>query len=200
MRILIFDIETRKDAEELSENKENGWTLLKAGEGGIAAVCVYDLLEQWLYMYDDNQLSLKALVTHLESADFVVGYRSEGFDLPCIEGVYGRRLHLREHLDIYALIARTNAKKGIVGKRGEFTLDAVCKRAFGRGKTGSGAFAPELVKQGRFGELFNYCGHDVRLTRDLFLHIIENGGVPNVTGSFLELPIAPRVITAVSGE
>lgn len=187
MRIVIFDLETRKHAKELSEDHDYGWMRLRNGDGGISAICVYDLSENWLYMYDDNPLSIRAAVSHLESADMVVGYRTEGFDLPCLEGVWGQRLRLKGHLDLYALIARTNARKGIVGKRGQFKLDAVCRRTFGRGKSGSGAHAPDLVRAGRFGELFNYCGHDVRLTRDLLLYAVQHNGIPNVTGSFLTL-------------
>lgn len=191
MRIVIFDLETRLHAEQLSENKEVGWRRLKAGDGGISALAIYDLTEQWLYLYDEH--SVREVAAHLEKADVVVGYRSEGFDVPCVEGVLGRRLRLREHIDLYRLIARTNAEKGIVGTRGDFTLDAVCRRAFGRGKSGSGAHAPDLFSNREFGRLFNYCGLDVKLTRDLLQYIAAHGGVPNITGSFLKLELPPRV-------
>ena len=198
MRIIVFDLETRKGTDELSDNKEYAWSLLRAGEGGISAICLYDLLEDWLYLYDDNALSLRSAVNHIEAADLVVGFRSEGFDLPCLEGVLGRRMHLREHLDLYALIARTNAHRGIVGMRGDYTLDAICRRAFGRGKNDHGAHAPDLVKEGRYGELFNYCGNDVRLTRDLLLFIAEHGGIPNATGSFLPLHLSDGIRRALN--
>lgn len=197
MRIVIFDLETRKGTEELSEDRDYAWTLLRAGEGGISALCLYDFQEDWLFLYDDNPLSLKTAVSHLEAADLVVGYRSAGFDLPCVEGVCGRRLRLREHLDLYALISHTNARKGVVGRRGDFTLHSVCKRSFGRGKNGAGAFAPTLVKEGRFGELFNYCGHDVRLTRDLLHHIARYGGIVNPSGSILRLALPDHVIRSL---
>lgn len=193
MRVVIFDLETRKLAKDLSDNKEYGWTLLRAGEGGISALCLYDFTEDWLYMYDDNPLSMRAVVSHLEKADVVVGFRTEGFDLPCLEGIWGRRIRIKEHIDLYALIARANAQKGIVGKRGDFTLDACCKRALGHGKTESGANAPDLASDGRFGELYNYCGHDVRLTKELLLSIVEHEGVPNITGNFLHLHLPDRV-------
>jgi len=197
MRIVIFDLETRLHASQLSPDRDYGWMRLRNGDGGISAICVYDLSEDWLYMYDDNPLSLKAAVAHLEGADVVIGYNTLRFDIPCIEGVWGRRLKLREHIDLYTLIARTNAQKGIVGKRGEFKLDRVCRRAFGRGKSGSGAHAPDLVKDGRFAELFLYCAHDVRLTRDLFIHICKTGSVMNNTGSLLRLEIPQWIRNAV---
>ena len=191
MRIVVFDLETRLHAEKLSADKQIGMARLRAGDGGISALCIYDFTEQWLFCYDEH--SIREVAAHLEKADVVVGYRSEGFDVPCTEGILGRRLRIREHVDLYALIARTNASKGIVGTRGDFTLDAVCRRALGRGKSGSGAHAPDLFAEHRYGQLFNYCGLDVRLTRDLLLYIVEHGGVPNITGSFLHLDLPGQV-------
>lgn len=191
MRIVIFDLETRLHASHLSENEDIGWARLRAGDGGISALCIYDLTEQWLFSYDEH--SIRDAVAHLEKADAVVGYRSEGFDVPVVEGLLERRLRLREHLDLYTLIARTNASKGVIGTRGDFTLDAVCRRSLGRGKSGSGAHAPDLYARREYGALFNYCGLDVRLTRDLLLYIAEHGGVQNVTGSFLHLDLPVRV-------
>lgn len=187
MRALILDLETRLHAKHLAQDEELGWARLKAGDGGISSLCIYDTHEGWLFLYDEH--SIREAVTLLESADVVVGYRSEGFDIPVIEGVLGRKLRLREHIDLYALIARTNATLGIIGKKGDFTLDAVCRRAYGRGKSGSGAHAPDLYAEKRYGQLFNYCGLDVRLTRDLLFYIAEHGGVPNITGSFLHLDL-----------
>ena len=191
MHIVVFDLETRLLAEHLDKNKEIGWRRLIAGDGGISALAVYDLTEQWLFLYDEH--SIREVAAHLEKADVVVGFRSEGFDVPVVEGILGRKLRLREHLDLYRLIARENASRGLVGTSGDLTLDACCRRSFGRGKSGSGAHAPDLYADRRFGELFNYCGLDVRLTRDLLLFIAEHGGVQNFTGSFLHLDL-PAVV------
>lgn len=191
MRVVVFDLETRLNAEDLSKDKEIGWARLRDGDGGISALAIYDLADEWLYLYDEK--SIKEAAAHLENASVVVGYRTEGFDVPCVEGILGRRLRLREHLDLYALIARTNASHGLVGTRGDFTLDALCRRTIGRGKEGSGAHAPALYADKRFGELFNYCGGDVRLTRDLLIHITERGYIVNPSGSLLYLELPSQV-------
>lgn len=191
MRLVVFDLETRLHAEQLDKNKEIGWLRLCAGDGGISALCIYDFTEQWLFLYDEH--SIREVAAHLEKADVVVGFRSAHFDVPVVEGLLGRKLRLCEHIDLYALIARTNASCGRIGTTGDCTLDAICRRTLGRGKSGSGAHAPDLYSQRRFGELFNYCGQDVRLTRDLFLHIAEHGGVQNFTGSFLHLDLPAQV-------
>jgi DEAD/DEAH box helicase domain-containing protein len=187
MRIVVFDLETRKHTSELSDDREEAFQRLRSGDGGISAMCIYDMQNAWLDLYDDKPLSLRAGVSHLEGSDVVVGYCSSRFDLPCIEGIYGRRLRLRCHIDLYRLIAQTLAHRGIMGQRGDYTLDAVCRRCFGRGKSGSGASVSELEKAGRFGEIFNYCGRDVQLTRDLLLYVADHGGIQAATGSFLPI-------------
>lgn len=187
-RLIFFDVETRKLAKELNiEDEEQGWEDLRHGGGGISAMVLYDSFEDWTYLYDDREIV--AAAQHLEMGDSVIGYRSERFDIPCIEGILDRNLRLRNHFDIYALIARTNAHRGIIGTKGDFTLDAVCRRNLGRGKTGSGAHAPTLAREGRWAELFRYCMSDVRLTRDLFRYICEHDGCINNNGTFLPLTI-----------
>lgn len=198
MRIVCFDIETRKHTKELSDDREEGFRRLRNGDGGMSAMCLYDFQTDWLYLYDDNPLSLRAAVSHLEAADVVVGYCSTRFDLPCIEGLSGRRLHIRYHLDLYRLLARTLGQRGIVGQRGDYTLDAVCRRTFGRGKNGCGTTVSDLVQQGRYGEIFNYCGNDVRLTRDLLLHVARHGRITTSTRGLLTLSIPDGIRRALN--
>lgn len=186
-RIAIVDLETRKYANELSPDHEEGWARLRAGDGGASAIVILDLSDSWPYLYDDH--SIEAAVRHLESAEHVVGFRSAAFDIPCIEGIIGRRLRLRDHLDLYTLIAHANAARGIVGGKGDFTLDSICRRSLGRGKTGSGASAPELARSGRYAELFAYCMGDVKLTRDLLFQIASTGKVRSPYGSDLYLDV-----------
>jgi DEAD/DEAH box helicase domain-containing protein len=187
-RIIVFDVETRKWASDLDpENIEAGWDALRAGKGGASAICLYDSELDWCYTYDDN--TTQAAAKHLEAADLIVGFRSEKFDVPVVEGLLGRRLRIRQHYDIYTEIARTNAERGLVGGKGDFTLNSVAKRNLGRGKIDHGANARNLCMQGRFGALFNYCLDDVHLTRDLFAHICRDGGLINLGGGFLPLPV-----------
>jgi hypothetical protein len=188
MRILVFDLETRKDAKTLRpDNEERGWDELRQGEGGISALAIWDVSEQWLYLYDDH--CIHAAVAHLEQADVLVSFYGEKFDVPVIEGVLGRKLRVKYHYDIYREMAEANAHRGIIGRKGDFTLDSVCTRTIGKGKTSNGAHAVVLVTNQQFGELFNYCGHDVKLTKELFEYACLNNGVMNINNSFLPLSI-----------
>jgi len=191
-RIIFFDLETRKWASDLRpDDVDAGWDELREGRGGASAIAVYDTHERWVYLYDDNCIENAA--RHIEAADIVVGYCSEKFDVPCIEGLIHRRLRLSQHIDLYLEIVRTSASRGITGQKGDFTLDAVCKRNIGRGKIDHGSNARELARKGHWGKLFNYCADDVHLTYDLAVKIVKDGGVVNPRGKWLPLSIPTRL-------
>jgi DEAD/DEAH box helicase domain-containing protein len=168
------------------EDGDRGWDMLRRGEGGVSALAIWDSQDTWCSLYDDH--SITAAARHLELADVVVGYSSERFDVPVIEGLVGRKLALRYHIDIYALLARALAEQGFVGTKGDCTMDRITRRTLGRGKINHGSHAKVLAAQGRWADLFSYCMSDVQLTRDLFLYICEHGGVIGPRG-FISLDV-----------
>lgn len=187
-RIIFFDLETRLWASDLRpDDEEMGWDALRTGKGGVSALAIYDTADSFLHLYDDH--TIRAAGAHLERADLVVGYCSSKFDVPVVEGLIGKNLKLRYHIDIYLEITRASAERGIVGTKGDFTLGAVCKRNLGRSKIEHGSNARELARTGQWGRLFNYCADDVRLTRDLFAKMCSDGGLINPNGKFLSLPV-----------
>jgi DEAD/DEAH box helicase domain-containing protein len=164
-----------------------GWDALRRGEGGVSSLVLWDSEDGWLYFYDD--WTIQAAARHLESADVLVGYSSEKFDVPCVEGLVGRRLALRHHLDMYTELAKVMAREGFVGTKGDMTLDRVCRRSLGRGKIEHGSHAKQLAEAGRWAQLWGYCADDVHLTRDLFHYACEHGGIVGPRGfRMLELP------------
>lgn len=187
-RIVYFDLESRKWAADLRpDDNEAGWDDLRAGKGGASAIAIYDSRDNWMYLYDDH--SIEAAARHLEAADVVVGYCSEKFDIPVIEGLAHRRLRLKSSYDIYVELVRTYAAIGKRGQKGDFTLDAMCKRNLGRGKIDHGSNAKQLAASGQWGKLFNYCADDVHLTYDLFQKIRLDGGLIGLRGQFIRLPL-----------
>jgi hypothetical protein len=187
-RIAFFDIETRKWASDLCpEDNEKGWEMLRAGKGGISALCIYDTRDRWLYSYDDYEP--EAAARHLEAADLVVGYSSDLFDIPCLEGLIHRRLRIRSY-DIYTKLCEALAHRGYKTSVGDLKLDRIAKRTLGRGKIDHGSNARELARRGQFGRLFRYCGDDVHLTHDLFFRIVEDGGLIGPPG-FVRLEVPP---------
>ena len=54
-------------------------------------------------------------------------------------------------------------------------LDSVARATLGEGKTGSGLEAIRLWREGRLGELKEYCLSDVRITRDVYEYGASHG-------------------------
>jgi DNA polymerase elongation subunit (family B) len=186
-RIIVFDIETRKWASDLRpDDHEAGWIELRAGKGGAAAIVVYDSRDGWLHHYDDH--TAQHCARHIESADIVVGYNSDNFDIPCLEGLVDRRLRIRRSIDIYQMLIQAYAKRGISGQKGDFTLDAVSRRNLGRGKIDHGDNVKELIRRGMWARVFNYCADDVHLTRDLLNKLVADDGLTGLRGQFISLP------------
>ncbi len=187
-RIVVFDLETRKLAKDLSPDDEDyGWELLRKGKGGISALCIYDSLENWLYSYDDH--TANAAARHLETADIVVGYCSQRFDVPVLEGIIGRALRLPFHYDLYVEMARGHAERNMRPHFGDLKLDTLSRKNLGRGKIDQGSNIKDLIKDGQWGKIFNYCGDDVHLTYDLFAKAARDGGLINANGKYMTLPM-----------
>jgi DEAD/DEAH box helicase domain-containing protein len=154
----------------------------------VSALAIWDSADSWLHFYDD--FTIQAAARHLEQADVVVGYSSAAFDVPVVEGLVGRRMALRYHLDLYTEVAAAAARRGLVGSKGDGTLDRLAKRNLGRGKINHGSHAKELAQKGRWAQLFNYCADDVALTRDLFRYAVEHGGLHVMTTFIaIDLPV-----------
>jgi hypothetical protein len=188
MRVICFDIESRLWASDLDpKDNEHGWELLRAGKGGASAIQVYDTQEEWLYCYDDHES--EACARHIETADLLVGFCSENFDLPVMEGLARRRLRIRQHFDIFSAMANACAHRGVKTSKGDLKLDRLARQNLGRGKIEHGGNAKQLAKDGKFGKLFRYCGDDVHLTYDLFMKIVDDGGLIGPAGSFYNLPL-----------
>lgn len=176
---VVYDIETKHLGSEfggLEKVRADGsWRVL-----GISCVGLWDSETQSNYVYDEHTLSDAA--AHIEGSEVSVSFNGTGFDNLVIEALLGRRLR-HEHYDILKAIKETGtAWKGN-------GLGPVCERTIGVGKNGDGLQAPGLLKSGRYAELFNYCLHDVYLTRDLFEHIRREGWVEAASGRVaLEVP------------
>ena len=94
---------------------------------------------------------------------------SPWFDFDLLEMVINARFEidgaLGEGRVIPEAVKRVGAKAVFDGS---CSLDNLCWHTLGRRKTGSGAHAPELIKAGRWTELWPYNLQDVRLTWALF--------------------------------
>ena len=176
--ILFFDTEITENVEAVG-----GWEAAKAGRAGLSAAVVLAEPSSRVRLYDLHTIG--SLWSSLNEASHVVSFNGKGFDFPLVSVLGGPLLAPSHHLDLLELIVdAVDTRKG-------WSLDATCQRTIGRGKLDgmTGALAPVLARQGRFGELFDYCLADVYLTRDLFEHIREMGYVVAPNGDPMPLKV-----------
>lgn len=174
---VTFDLETRKLASDLP----GGWSDLRKGEGGVSCMVAWG--SDRPHIYDHHTLGEGA--TLLENGDVVLSFNGKDFDIPVLEGVLGRGLRIRQHLDLLQLI--WGAIPG--GLRKGNKLTDVAQRTLGMEKNGDGLLAPKLADESRYGQLFDYCLQDVYLTRQLFIYAQQHGGVIGLDGQLLPLDL-----------
>ena len=182
LHIVVFDLETRKGPDEVG-----GWNALKQGKGGISTLVAYDSETDDYYLYDDFTLEDFARVVEQRGV-VLVGYNSKEFDLQIVQFLLGRRIAVQHHIDLFDLIKDALDREGRSHERG-WRLGDSALRTMGIGKTGSGAHAPDLARQGRFAELITYCRADVDLTRQLLDYLRGHGGFRDHDGSLLEIDV-----------
>src|ERR1051326_1169448 len=67
-------------------------------------------------------------------------------------------------------------------------LNSVATGTLQRGKIDSGTHAPQLYREGKWGQLINYCCDDVALTRDLVNFVDRYGYALNEKHDRVVLP------------
>lgn len=172
MRIVVYDLETKNSPVTRDDWKNWEWM-------GISVGCAYDFStgEYTVYL-DDN---IPKLVDLLNSADLVAAFNHISFDNNLLSGIPAsiagdKKLEIKLNYDML-VESRTGAGVDMYTKG--FKLDAHLKATLGPGamKTGDGAFAPDLYKAGKQGELISYCLADVHRERLLFEHVWSSGNL-----------------------
>jgi len=177
-RILAFDLETRRSAEEVG-----GWE--QTARMGLALAVVEDIAtgEARAYHEEDAQ----ALLVDLLSADLVVGYNVKRFDYAVL-GAYAPEGALRRvpTLDLLEEIHR------VLGFR--VKLAAVSAATLGVTKSADGLQSLQWFREGRLDLIEEYCRRDVRVTAELYRYGLEHGYLlyPDRDGQAMRVPASWR--------
>jgi DEAD/DEAH box helicase domain-containing protein len=103
----------------------------------------------------------------LESADVLVGYNSDHFDIPILNKYYAGDLAKIKSIDLLSAI------KDSLGRR--LKLDSVAQATLGRGKIGHGLDAVKWWAEGEIEKVRKYCLDDVKLTKEVYEFALKNG-------------------------
>ncbi len=149
-RLLVFDLETQKSAAEVG-----GWGNIDRMRLSLGVV--YDHSTGAYTAYREDKVG--ELMQHLLSADAVVGYNIDRFDLTV----------LSPYSDHVNRIRTFDLAKDVWQRLGHrIALDKLAQSTLQRGKTAEGLQAITWYRAGNWEALEAYCRADVEITRDLF--------------------------------
>lgn len=163
---VVLDVETL----HLATDPGHSWGRV---EGlGLAVACTWSKGEGFRDWFAEDA---PRLLPYLIAADRVVGHNIERFDLPVLAGALGRPV--AEVLATFkGRIIDTWADCRVATGR-MLSLDALARGSLGEGKSGNGADAPRLWREGKREEVVAYCRRDVDLTRRVYEHGLAHGSL-----------------------
>ena len=168
-RILYFDLETQKSADDV-----DGWANIHLME--LAVGVVWDSLEQRFFSYLENEAS--QLVRKLKSADLVVGFNVAKFDYGVLQPYATKMDFDLEEITTFDMLVDINRKLGH-----RLSLNHLAEKTLNAKKSADGLVSLQWYKEGKIEKIIEYCKQDVEITRDLFLYGESHGYIKYCTRS-----------------
>jgi len=178
MDTLVIDIETKNTFGDVG-----GKEFLDKLE--VSVVGVYSYATASYRCFEEHEFEeLKRL---LGTPALLIGFSANKFDFPILNKTLGLNLLEYPRIDISDEIEQATGR--LIG------LGALAELNLGASKSGQGLMAPVLYREGKIEELKEYCLQDVKITRDLFEKIKNQGYVlippPRDTGALPTEPTKP---------
>ena len=155
MKRITFDIETVGDFGSNGDFSQLEVTVVgvhNSETGELTSYYQEDLPKLWPLM---------------ESADIIVGYNSDHFDIPILNKYYAGDLTKIKSVDILREI------RNVLGRR--LKLDNIAEATLGKKKSGHGLDAVTWWKQGLKEKVRDYCLDDVRITNEVYEYAKKHG-------------------------
>lgn len=171
----VFDLETMRSAAEVG-----GWH--RCENMGISVAVVYDSLLEDCVTYLEHEID--QLINHLQKLELIVGFNNRRFDYRVLNGYSSLNFNSLPTIDLLEEISNH------LGYR--LSLDRLAKHTLGIGKSADGLQALRWYKEGKIELIAEYCRQDVKVTRDLLLHALDEGFLlfQNKAGNIVRLPLA----------
>jgi len=154
---VIIDLETKHTFRDFAEHAKLG----------VSVMAMYDYATQKGVVYEEKDLAKSFPL--LENASYVIGYNSNGFDLPVLQAYYPGDVTKLSTFDILEDIRLK------IGRR--LALNDVAFATLNKKKSGHGLMAIDYYKEGKIDLLKQYCLDDVMITKELFDYGVKYGEV-----------------------
>lgn len=176
-RVLYFDLETLRSAGEVG-----GWGFIE--KMGMACGVCFDTRDEKYHVYDEPDV--EKLISHLSSADLVIGFNHVKFDYKVLSAYSNVNLRLRPNFDMLVDI------ESLLGFR--LPLQALAMATLGEAKSADGLQSLKWVKEGRMDLVREYCQRDVEVTKRVFEFGATEGRVfYEKAGKKMEIPVRWKV-------
>lgn len=160
MKHLILDVETQKTFDEVG-----GYYPERLGISFVGVIERQTLPDSWGQEVEEKryqifEADLPGFWRVMETADLIVGFNLDGFDMLTFKPYYNGNVASLPTLD---LMLRFKDKAGH-----RISLDAIATETLGTQKIGDGLDAIKYYRQGELDKLASYCMKDVEITRDIY--------------------------------
>lgn len=156
MRKITFDIETRNLFQDVGSSDPK--------DLDISVVCIHDSSNDTYSSF--VQEDLNKLWPILESADMLITFNGEHFDIPLLNKYYTGDLSKIKSIDLLKEV------KNSLGRR--LKLDSIAEATLGVNKSGHGLEAITWWKNGEIDKIIKYCIDDVKITKSLYDFALAN--------------------------
>ncbi len=160
--ILVLDVETQKSFKEIGKSKAMSLSKLK-----VSVICAYDYLTAEYSFYEEKDMV--KFEQRLQTADILIGFNIRRFDMQVLQPYLFKTVDQFPVLDLLDDIEKARGHRA--------SLDSVARATVKEGKSGDGAEALVLFKEGRMEELKKYCLDDVRLTKNIYEYGCREGKI-----------------------
>lgn len=177
MRIITLDLETQNFFQDVGSNDPSSLDISVACIHDSAAMGTPDEFKSF------TEATLKDLWPILESADAIVTWNGDHFDIPLLNKYYPGDLTKIRSIDLMKEV------QSVLGRR--LKLDSVAGATLGVAKSGNGIEAVEWWRAGEIDKIIRYCTDDVRLTRELYDYAVKNGSLKykDVSGAIRDVKL-----------
>jgi uncharacterized protein YprB with RNaseH-like and TPR domain len=142
---------------------------------GLSTLVSYDYRDERFHIYMDDNINqfIERIADDPETKTFIVTFNGKHFDDKVLHHLtdieYPTPGTNARHID---LLEKIKIKTGTRAKLDDVLIETLGPDSV---KSGSGAFAPQMWQEKRFGELLDYNLVDTLRTQQLFEFIIKNG-------------------------
>lgn len=157
MRNITLDLETKNFFQDVGSNDP--------ADLDISVLCIHDSETGQFSSFLENDFN--KLWPILETADMLITWNGDHFDIPILNEYYAGDLTKIKSLDMM------KEMQTVLGRR--LKLDSVAEATLGINKSGKGAEAIDWWHNGQVDKIIEYCIDDVRITRQLYDYAMANG-------------------------